>query len=263
MASPSHNKKKAAFAKYLIEKEEDTIVCAFGIDYFAGARCGSGFGGLFTGWLSFHQFRKIKNDHVEANLAIGLKLGERNPNFSHWTLLRGMSSQPMMTSGCLALMATTLFKGMKCYLANRRCREFAVDDAAYNRLWESSMQNQDSYEAFVKLFDPTVEEGINNSSKALEGPTKSPGTSSSPSSLSGNPTRTGTAASNSSKPNVVNYYTQMEKLYKTRKEPSAVKERRLPTFMDGVAVGLMGSVMDCYLPQKSIQYYYGMRFGMS
>ncbi|RNF08899.1 hypothetical protein TraAM80_02444 [Trypanosoma rangeli] len=43
---------------------------------------------------------------------------------------------------------------------------------------------------------------------------------------------------------------------------SPLRERSPPSFWDGMAVGLLGSVMDCYLPSKPLQSYYGMRCGM-
>ncbi|CCW59993.1 unnamed protein product [Phytomonas sp. EM1] len=253
-------KKKASAVKYLLEKEEDEIVCSFGSDYFAGARCGSGGGGLLCGSFSLYQFRLIKRDHMEANLAVGLKFGERNPNFSRWTLLRGISSQPMMTVGCIALMTTTFLKSVKFYLANCRCREFARDDAEYFMLQELSMQDPVAYDAFVKLFVPKEDDRMMDYKK-LGSPAESSHASFSPS-LSGTPTQTGTVATNPPKSTAASHYKSMEELYKIRKGSTFVKKRRPPTFMDGVAVGLMGSIMDCYLPQKPIQNYYGMRCGM-
>lgn len=38
--------------------------------------------------------------------------------------------------------------------------------------------------------------------------------------------------------------------------------RRPPTFWDGVVMGLLCSIMGCYVPQKPLHTYYNMSFGM-
>lgn len=229
--------------EYLMKEKDDEVVLAFGRDYFHGARAGSGLGGLFTGAWAYIIYRRMKLDQHQANFEVGLKPGQPNPNFSSWVIPRGLRTQPMLTVGCLSLAATTVFKGVKCYLAHRRCIEFLLDDVEFAMLERMSRDDPVTRELFEKI----CAEGAAATSHAHQ-------------KLPGQPGAPG--------PSATQVYKSVELMMRDNPALTALNSgagalKRPPTYWDGAAVGILGTIMDCYMPMKPVNRYYNMSFGMS
>lgn len=253
-----------AVAEFLQRAEDDDIVCAFGPDYFRGAAFGSFGGCLFLGALSIGTFRHLKADQREVDFLAGLRRGQRNRHFSAWTVLRGLRTQPMLTVSCLALSTTTAMKCIKCYLASRRCREFYQDDVEFALLHEESRRDP---KAAAML------EAIEREAEATVSPTPlSPLAikSAAVAELHKRPSPTPTTTESASAPavNMLKPGTSVKELLNANDASlrSAGNSKKLihrcPTFADGVAVAFLGSVLDCYVPQKPVQKYYNMHAGV-
>ncbi|KAG8345992.1 hypothetical protein ERJ75_000962700 [Trypanosoma vivax] len=217
-----------AIARHL-QEYDDSILCAFGPDFFDGARKGAGFGGIFTAWLAWRSFVDLKNDHRECD---ALLPGQRIPN--QWTIPRGFRSRPFFTLGCVSLGITTVMKAAKFYLANYRYQEFVADDVGFallQSLYGSMSGSEPQFKDFLNevLTKPSHGSSALNKEALVDEQRKSP--------------------------RVVTDF--------LLRNATHVCEREPPSFWDGVAVGLVGSIMDCYLPAKPIQTYYGMRCGVS
>ncbi|CBZ25964.1 conserved hypothetical protein [Leishmania mexicana MHOM/GT/2001/U1103] len=239
----------AAMKQYLQQSMEDDVLCAFGPDYFYGARAGACVGSLFSATLCWYTFRLLKEDHREADFLAGLKQGQRNPHFSTWTLLRGLRTQPMLTTGCIALAITSAMKCVKCYLANLRCREFFIDDVHFDMI--SKLSETDSE---ARDFMATVSHNATGCGAGAHDafPTFREDCS------EGQPTQSPAPRASASRSTVNGlFHTHSSRL--DNKESTLI--HRAPTYYDGVAVALLGSVLDCYLPQKPVQKYYNMRVG--
>ncbi|GET93187.1 hypothetical protein, conserved [Leishmania tarentolae] len=238
----------AAMKQYLQQAMEDDIVCAFGPEYFHGARDGACAGSVFSAILCRYTFRLLKEDQREVDFLAGLKKGQRNPHFSAWTLLRGLRTQPMLTTGCIALATTSVMKCVKCYLANLRCREFFIDDVQFNMM--SDLSETDSEAAAFLATVSHVARGRAGAHDELpmlredcsEGRPNHP-----------HPTRVLAQAS------TVSNLLHTHRSWPDRKEFALI--HRAPAYSDGVAVAFLGSVLDCYLPQKPVQRYYNMLAG--
>ncbi|SCU71613.1 uncharacterized protein TEOVI_000319400 [Trypanosoma equiperdum] len=230
MESPPSNDEKHELAVALrLKEEDDALLCAFGPDYFNGARVGAGCGGVFTAFLAWWSFVDLKEDHKLCDSALPTHMRDRS-----WSIRRGFHSRPFFTVGCVALGITTLMKATKFCLANYRYQEFAADDIGFELLksmYVSSPEGHRQFEAFVK-------KTIGNE-KVLELPSPS--------------TNFATGGK------IRNNQNLTETLVSST---SSFCDRKPPSFWDGVAVGIMGSVMDCYLPCKPLYSYYGMRCGM-
>lgn len=264
-----------AVAQFLQRAEDDDVVCAFGPDYFRGAATGSFFGVLIASTLCGYTFRVLKADQREVDFLSGLRRGQRNRHFSSWTLLRGLHTQPMLTVGCMALGATTAMKCAKCYLANRRCREFYCDDVELAILHERSADDPKA----AALLEAIEREGGADSSKTIsplaiksaavaelhKTPASSADSTTSAASsalpLTSSPSAT-SALSSSLKPGAS--VKDLLRAYDPKNMGAGGSKliHRYPTFWDGVAVAFVGSVMDCYLPQKPVQKYHNMHGGL-
>ncbi|KPA80015.1 putative mitochondrial hypothetical protein [Leptomonas pyrrhocoris] len=254
----------AAFAEFFQKAEDDDVVCAFGPDYFRGASVGAFGGCLFTTSLCWYTFRLLKADQREVDFLAGLRRGQRNRHFSAWTILRGLRTQPMLTVGCLALAATSTMKCVKCYLASRRCREFYHDDMEFAML---QAQSDDDPKA-AALLEAMKREAVTVRTQISPLAVKSAAVSElhkmPPSSSSVVSSPVEVEAASVSSPSAGASVQELLKAHGAEKPniyPSKLIHR-CPTFADGVAVALLGSVMDCYLPQKSVQKYYNMHVGL-
>ncbi|KAF5223086.1 hypothetical protein ECC02_003913 [Trypanosoma cruzi] len=218
--------RKAAVAFYL-QEQDDAVLCAFGRDYFDGARKGAACGGVFTAWLFRRTYVDLREDFKEheANLPRHLRRGK-------WTISRGFRTRPFLTLGCISLALTTLMKSVKFTLANYRYQEFVADDIGFTLLEQMCANLPEGNERFEKLLD----EALTNSTAVSASPSD------------------GVANSRMPKKKTVTSALMQES--------SSLRERKPPSFWDGVAVGLMGSVMDCYLPSRPVHTYYGMQCGM-
>ncbi|KPI86748.1 hypothetical protein ABL78_4165 [Leptomonas seymouri] len=252
-----------AFANFFQQAEDDNVVCAFGPDYFRGASAGA-FGGFFlTASLGWYSFSRLKADQREVDFLSGLRRGQRNRHFSSWTILRGLRTQPMLTVGCLALAATSAMKCMKWYLAGCRCREFYQDDLEYAML---ELQSRDDPKA-AALMDAIAREAAAErtpiSPSAIKGAAVAELHKLSNSSYASSSAAPTTSPSLSSSQAGASLQSLLKK-----HDPnplgggSAKLVHRHPSFWDGVAVAFLGSVMDCYLPQKPVQRYYFMHAGL-
>ncbi|CAJ1993487.1 hypothetical protein conserved [Leishmania donovani] len=239
----------SAMKQYLQQAAEDDVVCAFGPDYFHGARAGACVGSLFSATLCWYTFRLLKEDQREADFLAGLRQGQRNRHFSTWTLLRGLRTQPMLTTGCIALATTSAMKCIKCYLANQRCREFFIDDVQFDMI--SELSETDSYAA---AFLSTV---FHNATGCGAG-AHDAFTTLREDRSEGQPTQSPSPRASASTSTVNDLlHAHISKLDSEK----VALIHRAPTYYDGVAVAFLGSVLDCYLPQKPVQRYYSMRAG--
>lgn len=223
-------------------ENEDAVLCAFGPDYFHGARDGAFFG-IFVSILAARRiFRSVRDQQhmVDRQKGILLKL-DRGWFSSGWHVMsRGMRLQPFLTAGVAACCATATMKMLKYWSAAQRCNEFFVDDIEFLELKEMTAVNPQMEKAFHNYCD-----------EVLHSPTTVAAT------LSTDVTHvSGSVAlllkrAEQSGPSTTAGGGKGEVIY-----------RRPPTYWDGVAVGLFGSMMDCYLPQKPVKTYYRMMFGM-
>eukprot|EP00796_Vickermania_ingenoplastis_P005021 gene5021-3616_t len=223
---------KDTFRQLREQEAEDDIVCRFGPAYFRGARFGAGCGVVTAASFSFFAYRFLKHDQATADRAAGFPAGVRHPDFPRSVLLRGLRTQPMLTLGCLCLQVTCVLKAIKFSLAHRRCVEFDMDDVGFELL---ELMAEESKEVPVMLQEMRHSLSVpkEKETNLLEDFRRAKLAGQRWSLLS---------ATRSVKPTISSY-------------------QRHPTFMDGVAVGLAGSVFDCYLPQKPPSCYYNMLFG--
>lgn len=237
--------------EHLLREADDDVVCSFGADFFHGARDGAICGSISAAALCFLSFRRLQDDQREVDFLSGVCRGQRNPHFSRWILLRGIRTQPMLTVGCIALGTTSILKMVKAYLANRRCVEFSQDDMDFNQLAQWSRTDSKVAEEFHKMcWDavrrPTFSDEAKHNFYATA---QKHGTSSSPTAPQ--------AAKSRDESSSINRLLQTTEA----QQSNGRLIHRLPTYCDGVAVAVLGSVMDCYLPQKPVQRYHNMRFG--
>ncbi|KAG5488519.1 hypothetical protein JIQ42_00126 [Leishmania sp. Namibia] len=240
-----------SMSHYLQQAAEDDIVCAFGPDYFHGARTGACVGCLFSAALCWYAFRLLIEDQRQVDFLAGLKQGQRNAHFSSWTLLRGLHTQPMLTIGCVALASTSAMKCFKCYLANLRCREFFMDDVQFSILKDLSETDEEAAALLARLtHDVTGSNAVAHGASHKSQQEQKQGRQTE-ASAPGNPPSASTVR------DLLHAHTS------AAGGGQLPFVHRAPTYYDGVAVAFLGSVLDCYLPQKPLQTYYNMRAGIS
>lgn len=242
-----------AVAEFLQRAAEDDIVCAFGPDFFFGARTGACAGCLFSAALCGYTFHLLREDQREVDFLAGLKRGQRSPDFSSWTLLRGFRTQPMLTTGCVALATTCVMKAVKCYLANQRCCEFFVDDIDFEVLLDMSKTDVG---AATLLSSFTQEGAPSRETAGAPQPVASLSSRDAP--------RTAPVTDDCGAHDAVSTVSSLLQKHSSRpgRGLQAAQLYRPPTYYDGVAVAFLGSVLDCYLPQKPVQSYHHMRGGL-
>lgn len=291
----------------MAQSADDSIICAFGPDYFRGARFGSAFGAMFSALLCRQAYKRLCRDQSEVDFDLGIRHGQRNPNFSSWRIARGLRTQPMLTLACLSTATTALLKSMKCYLAHRRCIEFDMDDADFETLRHLSHLDPEAGAFYASLQQSNVE----NANTVQARQERQAASASVPDTQPLYST-----ASTAGRGTVCTSHRQPERSCDTETltELPSVKVRKLslhdrdahvqtsneilldgkpirrgvvdtltdrkmdgwgggntyasscsrplPTFGDGMAVGLLGSIMDCHVPQKALPAYYNKKFGM-
>ncbi|ESL05919.1 hypothetical protein TRSC58_06416 [Trypanosoma rangeli SC58] len=225
--SEAEELQKAAVALHL-QEHDDSILCAFGPDFFDGARKGAACGAVFTAWLSRRTYVELRDDFRdhEASVLRHLRRGK-------WTISLGFRTRPFLTLGCVSLALTALMKSVKFTLANYRYQEFVTDDIGFTLLEQMCADSPEVKEKLGVFIDGALAD-----LKAGSVP----------------PSGSNVNSYNLPYKNVTSALMQAA---------SPLRERVPPSFWDGVAVGLLGSVMDCYLPSKPLQSYYGMRCGIS
>ncbi|RNF17909.1 uncharacterized protein Tco025E_04654 [Trypanosoma conorhini] len=224
--SEAEQARKAAVAFHL-QEQDDSVLCAFGRDFFDGARRGAACGAVCTAWLSRRMFVMLRDDFRdhEASLPQQLRHGK-------WTISLGFRTRPFLTLGCISLALTTLMKSAKFTLANYRYQEFVADDIGFTLLEQMCADSPEGREELGRLLD----EALTGLKAGAASPADGDGNGRGPH----HKTLTCTLMQGA----------------------SPLAERDPPSFWDGAAVGLLGSVMDCYLPSKPPRSYYGMRCGM-
>nr|CCC93707.1 conserved hypothetical protein [Trypanosoma congolense IL3000] len=229
VSAQSDSERQKLIAALHLKEQDDALLCAFGPDFFNGARVGAGCGGVFTAYLAWRSFVDLRKDHRLCDVSLPKHMHDNS-----WTIKRGFRSRPFFTVGCIALSITTVLKTAKFCLASYRYQEFVADDIGFELLKEmyaGSCEEQHELEVLTQaLSNPN---GIDKTPSVANAPP-----------VGGNGSK-GTA---------------LTELLVGR--ASSVCEREPPSFWDGVAVGVMGSVMDCYLPSKPLYSYYNMRCGM-
>ncbi|KAG5463950.1 hypothetical protein LSCM1_00124 [Leishmania martiniquensis] len=240
----------ASMNQYLQQAAEDDVVCAFGPDYFHGARAGACAGSLFSASLCWYTFRRLKEDQRQVDFLAGLKQGQCNSHFSSWTLLRGLHTQPMLTTGCIALAVTSAMKCTKCYLANLRCREFFMDDVQFTMLQELSETDAEAAAFLANCTHDATHCNVVPHGTFLESPEARDESPQPPATA---PCRPPSAST-------------LRDFADTHSTPRGARPltslHRAPTYYDGVAVAFLGSVFDCFLPLKPVQRYHHMRAGL-
>lgn len=214
---------------------EDDLVCRFGPDFFRGARFGA-LAGLFScSFLAVLSFFRLKKDQFTADCSAGFSKGVRNPDFPKSVIWRGLRTQPMLAVSCMCLQLTCILKTMKAYLAHQRCLEFDMDDIGYDLLADLASEEADLPKMLEEMVDEIRQNDAKKDSERLS------------------------RACQSSLPENGGSFRKLAKM--SRRTASLARPSRYPSFNDGVAVGLMGTVFDCYLPQNNPSSYYNMRFG--
>ncbi|KAH9582152.1 hypothetical protein LSM04_006330 [Trypanosoma melophagium] len=241
----SSSSSSAAISLYFQQKD-DELLCAFGPDFFDGARKGAAGGGLFTAWLTRRSFIDIKEDYREFEVTLPQHMRNKC-----WTITRGFRTRPFFTLGCVSLALTTLMKSIKFCLANYRYQEFVMDDIGFELLQKMYSNTPGGKEDLNKLLGESL---------------KKQNTPVTPirNDITGNSSRTTIADTSTTTATASNALISRKTTLtdSLMEEATILGEQKSPSFWDGVAVGLMGSVMDCYLPSKPIYSYYGMRCGM-
>lgn len=225
---------KIALERFREAEAEDAIVCRFGPDYFRGARTGAFTGAWCAAFCSFFVHRHMKKDQLQADYEAGFAKGVRNPDFPRGVVRRGLRTQPMLALGCICLRITCVLKLCKTFLAHRRCREFDVDDLGFELLRDMAHENSEIPELLSRMQQElTRSEETKKRGDILEDLRHSQ--------QSGE--RWG-----------------IERVIQ-KQTSGPLGGQRPPSYMDGVAVGLAGSIFDCFLPQKPPSAYYNMTFG--
>ncbi|ORC93088.1 uncharacterized protein TM35_000024140 [Trypanosoma theileri] len=237
--SPFSSSPEAAISFYFQQKD-DELLCAFGPDFFDGARKGAAGGGLFTAWLTRRTFIDIKEDYREYEVTLPQHMRDKC-----WTLTRGFRTRPFFTLGCVSLALTTLMKSIKFSLANYRYQEFVEDDIGFELLQKMYSNTPGGDEDFKKFLNESLKNQNSPVTSIINDVANTPSVVTTSTSASG--------VLNSKKTTLTDALIE---------DATISREQKPPSFWDGVAVGLMGSVMDCYLPSKPIYSYYGMRCGM-
>lgn len=250
-------KKRKIFSDFLTQAEEDAVVCRFGHDYFKGARFGSFVGGMTAGLYSWYLYRCLRKDQLIADKVAGFSSGALNPDFPRSVLRRGLRCQPFLTVSCLCLELTCAFKAVKTVLSHSRCREFALDDIGFDLLAQMAEEDygvvsklQAMGKEVAKECDVANVKSVNSNRSRAQGI---------PDPLNKLKVEPESHSVRETQWTVKQLIQKHEHLLSSVGQVSEVK--RMPTFMDGVAVGLFGSIFDCFLPQHSPSAYFNMCFG--
>lgn len=223
-------------AKELQQQDDDAVLCAFGPEYFNGARYGSGIGSLLSFLFAWRAYRETRNARIAYLLHSGTRQGNL-PKMKFFATMRyGFRMQPLYSTGVMACTATGMAKLLKFYLASGRVNEFLLDDFEFGELRSWAAESPDTSKAFNDFCLDSLESSLKPSVAVA-------------------------TSVNSS-------LTLTDKLivqHGNAKRQAGFGDqaiRRRPTFGDGVAVGLLGSIMDCYLPTKPQSMYFDWRFGV-
>lgn len=256
MEAPSTDKRRY-YSKFRVQVEEDEVICRFGREYFRGARLGSFVGGVSAGFCSWLVYRRLRIDQSVADREMGFTVGVRNPDFPRSVICRGLRSQPLLAASCLCLQLTCAFKAVKTVLAHRRCREFYIDDIGYELLLDMAKESDDGFRILQQLREEVMKESLKRGSECISSnqvglyPKEVP---------LGSVERMPVSPSTSNRQWTVNQLIQKHNFCDSNGRDFTTGERA-PKFRDGVAVGLLGSIFDCYLPQHQPSAYLNMRFG--
>lgn len=225
---------KAALERFREAEDEDAVVCRFGPEYFRGARAGAFCGAWGAALCSFFVYRHLKNDQLQADHEAGFAKGVRNPDFPRGIIRRGLRTQPMLALGCICLRITCVLKVSKTILAHRRCREFDLDDLGFELLHDMAQENVEVPELLVRMQQEIAQKEEEKKRGDIMEDLR-------------------TSQQSGQKWSI-------ERVIQ-KQTSSPLGGQRCPSYMDGVAVGLAGSIFDCYLPQKPPSAYYNMTFG--
>jgi hypothetical protein len=222
-------------SRELQQQSDDATICNFGPDFFNGARYGSGFGSLTSfifAWSSFYAIRKAQT----ASLVNGGARPGKLPKMSFVSIMKfGFRLQPFFATGVIACTTTGIAKLVKFYFASARVNEFLFDDIEFEGLRHWADQSEETSKAFEAFCKDSIESA---------------------------PTSTITSAKQIASMNLTDKLIAKHGEAKRDLEYGDHILKRRPTFGDGVAVGLFGSIMDCYLPTLPENCYFDWRFGV-
>lgn len=250
-------KKRKFFSDYLSQAEEDAVLCRFGHEYFKGARFGSFAGGMTAGLYSWYLYCCLRKDQLLADRVAGFSFGALNPDFSRSVIRRGLRCQPLLTVSCLCLELTCAFKVIKTVLSHCRCREFVLDDIGFDLLAQMAEEDCGLLSKLHAMKIEVAKEGDVANVKSIN--SYKSRTQASTDSLNKCKVAPESHSVHQTQWTVNQLIQKHEHLLSSVNQLSAMK--RMPTFMDGVAVGLFGSIFDCFLPQHSPPAYFNMCFG--
>jgi hypothetical protein len=232
-----HVMSSASFdSKELLQHDDDAVVCAFGPDFFNGARYGAGGGSLTSFLFAWRAYREIKTARMTSMLNSGTRLVNLPRLKFFATMTYGFRMQPLYASGVMACSLTGVAKLVKFYLASGRVNEFLLDDVEFEELQAWAKQSPETAKVFTDF--------CNDSLASLKPQNHS--------------VDVATAAS----PTLSDRLIAKHGNAKRELHMGDQLVRRRPNFRDGVAVGLFGSIMDCYLPTKPESMYYDCCFGV-
>lgn len=211
---------------------EDATLIAFGPDYFRGAKYGSGLGSLISFCFAYSAYYALRKARVASLIKDGTRVGNL-PKMKFLDTMRfGFTLQPFFATGVMACTTTGFAKLLKFYLASGRVNEFLFDDFEFGELSAWAKHSPDA----AKLFQDYCKDSLESA----------PGINS-PDDVGAVGLTAKLIAKHGEAKRDLSYGDQ------------AVK--RHPTFGDGVAVGLFGSIIDCHLPVRPVHDYFDWKFG--
>ncbi|CUG87354.1 Hypothetical protein, putative [Bodo saltans] len=219
----------------LQQQSDDAIICNFGPEFFNGARYGSGFGSLMSFLFSWSAFCAIRKARMSLIVNSGTRSGKL-PSMSFIPTMKwGFRLQPFFTTGVIACFTTGCAKLVKFYLSSARVNEFLFDDLEFEGLQHWANQSEET----SKAFDAFCKDSIASA-----------------------PTSTMSSAKQIASMDLTDKLIARHSEAKRDLDYGDHILKRRPTFGDGVAVGLFGSIMDCHLPTLPENRYFDWKFGV-
>lgn len=240
-----------------VDETEDIILCAFGMDYFNGARYGAGIGSFVSLFCSFRLWRLVRHSiHIvdindlqsngpRAQLTEKAKAQLLKTITMRQVIRRGFSSKPFHTAGMIAAALTGSMKMVKFFLASQRVNEFLLDDLEFDELKSWASQDANAAKVFEEFCRESMQQATSDAATAKYAHEQ------------------GALSRAASRGSIAAQLAQTKAIAGNGDNSlGLLPVIRRPTTWDGVAVGLFGSIMDCCLPAKPVSAYYDMRFGV-
>ena len=234
---------------------EDAVLCSFGPDYFNGARQGAGLSSMVSLAVARRLYTTLRlnyQDYLrkERFVVEGKRLSIRS------VLSHGVRLHSYLFAGFACASMTSVVKAVKFFVASQRVNEFWLDHAAFSDLYEAAKEDNallPVFEEYVEKLAPrdaTVKNRLHAASFSNDD---------------------GLDVSREGKPrwkslqDFVDFHSARQTMSPAAKSAWGGRdapEPQFPTFWDGFAVGVLGTIRDCHLPSRPPYAYLGMRFGM-